>query len=281
MKEIAEFRINAEFASLLFSENEGKALGDLVRSVEVSTNDPRFSEIGRLQRELRASVGRPFFFGWNLKRKPTAAERHEAKLFSLTVSSTFEPCGEECGTIYDEATACPQCGSGAEQLGPLFLDTTRIPKGKDFARTIAGEVVISRRAAELFKFHKISGVALGPIRMSTGPRQESGDWLQLQILPHSAEIVAPTRVGIDPFDDDPEGQYRCPLGHLLGLNLLSAVSIDESSRGSADVIHSRQFIGMRKGLLRPERTILVSPAIPAIAFANQLKGCSFDIAYFV
>jgi hypothetical protein len=36
-------------------------------------------------------------------------------------------------------------------LQTLILDVKRIPKGKDFAETIAGEIVVSRRVAELFE----------------------------------------------------------------------------------------------------------------------------------
>jgi hypothetical protein len=33
----------------------------------------------------------------------------------------FEPAGEECGTGYDSATACPTGGAGRTSTGPLRL----------------------------------------------------------------------------------------------------------------------------------------------------------------
>jgi hypothetical protein len=44
-----------------------------------------------------------------------------AQLFQLKINKVFEPAGEECGTEYNEGTACPFCGTGADQVSPLFL----------------------------------------------------------------------------------------------------------------------------------------------------------------
>lgn len=278
MREIAEFRVDERFASMLFAESEGKRVGSSVRQIELETTDPRFAQVGRLQRELREKEGKPFFYGWNLKRKPSSQELRQASLFSLRVTAVFEPAGEERGTKYDESSSCPNCGAGAKQTGPLILDARRIPKGKDIAKTIAGEVVVSRRATELFERHGITGVTLSPVRMNAASSAESKDWFQLTVQSAEAEIVAPTRVGIDPFDDDPHGEGRCPLGDLLGLNLLSEVTIRAATRGDADFVSSRQFIGVRRELLRPERVILVSPKVWKLIESEKLKGCEVEIA---
>ena len=263
---------------MLFAENEGKRVGSSVRRIELETTDPRFAEVGRLQRELRAKQGAPFFYGWNLKRKPSSLELRQANLFMLRVVAVFEPAGEERGTKYDESSSCPNCGAGAKQIGPLILDVRRIPKGKDIAKTIGGEMIVSRRGAELFKRHGIAGVVLGPLRMSAASSAESKDWFQLSVESADAEITAPTRVGIDPFDDDPQGECRCPLGDLLGLNLLSEVTIRAATRGDADFVSSRQFIGTRRELLRPERVIFVSPKVWKLMESEKLKGCELEIA---
>ncbi len=112
-------------------------------------------------------------------------------------------------------------------------------------------------------------------------------WYQLVVTANTAEIVAPTRVGINPFDDDPKGECRCPLGDLIGLNLLSEVSISVASRGEADIVCSRQFIGTRHvvgpqaGLLRPRRVILISPKFREFLESEKIKGVVIEVAHLV
>lgn len=279
MREFYEFRLDESFAPLLFSSSEGKRLGESIRKVQLRASDPRFVRVGELQRALRASHGRPFFFGWSLTRRYSVQEVKAAKLFHLRITSEFDPAGEECGTQYDETTACRQCGAGARQAGSLVLDVRRIPKSKDIAKTIAGELIVARRVAERLRGEHISGVDLRPVRTMEGG--ESASWFQLMIRSAEVDVAPPTRTGIDPFDDDENGEYRCPLGHVIGLNLLSEVSVREGTRGDADASVSRQFIGARRGLLRPERLILVSPRLRDVISRNKVKGCQLEIAHLV
>ena len=279
MREIAEFRVDERYASMLFAENEGKRVGSSIRLIELDTADPRFAKVGRLQRELRAKQDEPFFYGWNLKRKFSKQEIREARIFSLQVTAVFDPAGLESGTRYNESSACPNCGAGAKQIGPLIIDVKRIPKGKDIAKTISGEIIVSQRSVELFERHGITGIAVSPVRMSLASSAVSKEWFQLNVRSSEAEIIPPTRVGIDPFDDDSLGECRCPLGDLLGLNLLSQVAIRSSTRGDADFVSSRQFIGVRRELLRPERVILISPEVWKLIESERLKGVDVEVAH--
>jgi hypothetical protein len=83
MKEVAEFRIDEEFAPMLFGANEGKRMGSSVRRIELEVTDNRYKHVGRLQSELRATLGRPFFYGWDLRRQYDKPELVMADLFSL------------------------------------------------------------------------------------------------------------------------------------------------------------------------------------------------------
>ena len=281
MTESFELRVVEDFASRLFQPGEGKKLGSgIVRLVRLQGNDPRLPKVGSLQKSLRQEQNRSFFHGWEIIRKYSRRELQAASLLHLKITSVFEPAGEECGTKYDESSACPRCGAGARQTTPLFLDLKRIPKSKDFSRTIAGEIVVSRRVVELFARHGITGVGLSSVRFSPSSSAESKDWFQLAVLNANAEIIAPTRIGIDPFDDDQKGDCRCSLGDLIGLNLLSEVSIKSTSRGNAEVICSRQFVGTRRGLLRPERIIFVSPKVRRLIESEKLKGVEVEVAHF-
>ena len=106
-------------------------------------------------------------------------------------------------------------------------------------------------------------------------------WHQLVVTSNTAEIVSPTRVGINPFDDDTKGGCRCPLGDLIGLNVLSEVSISAASRGDADIVCSRQFTGARRGLLRPRRVMLISPKFRKLLEMEKVKGFNIEVAHLV
>jgi hypothetical protein len=139
--------------------------------------------------------------------------------------------------------------------------------------------VVSRRVVELFARHKITGPKFSAVRPNQTSSAESKDWFQLTVEDTSAEIVEPTRVGLNPFEMDERGEYRCPVGDLIGLSLLSEVTVKLPGRSSADILCSRQFIGVRRGLLRPERVILVSPKVWKLIATEKLKGCGVEVAH--
>ncbi len=343
MHESFEFRVVEEFASRLFGPHEGQHLG-IVRRVEISADDPRLPRIGDLQRALDQESGRAFFHGWQILRQYSKSELAAAPLLHLKITSVFEPAGEECGTRYDESTACPRCGTGALQVSNLRLDLRRVPKSKDIARTIADEWIVSQRLAERMIDAGLTGFELRPVRhkaryeddpldfhqVPTGReilrraetagaphpsgkfwvwlnRAENGVlldrareenaalaeaksrrsgtplpvWHQLVVASAQAEIVPPTRVGIDPFDDDPDGRCRCIAGDLIGLNLLSEVSVLAATRGEADIVCSRQYIGTRRDLLRPSRVILVSQRFWSVLRSAKSKGADVEVAHLV
>ena len=128
MKEIIEFRINYEYSHLLFRADEGKNLGTSVKVIELSRNDPRYSQIPIIAKQVQQKYGKSFFFGWQIKRGYTKQEIEAATLFYLKVKTTFEPAGEECGTLYDETVACEICGANRRKIGLLSLQLNSIPK---------------------------------------------------------------------------------------------------------------------------------------------------------
>lgn len=335
-----ELRINEKFASLVFDPTEGKRLGDSVRQVIVPSSDPRIPRIASLQKELRGERGEPLFFGWDYKRRYAKAELDTAALFHLFVTSVFQPAAEECGTTYDESAACPVCGAGRTQSSDLRLDLRRVPKRTDISRTIAHEIVVSQRLAEILVDSDIKGMELRPIvhsakyandaiditKYSSGraliraadnlgvlypsdifwiwlnrpeqrraynevleeyahtmqlkaPKEVSAYYHLLVVSPPS-ELHASTLVGNGPFDADVDGRYRCPLGHTVGLNILSEVTI---TRPSWDVDYdfacTRQMIGVHRGLLRPRPLLLISPRLQRLLCEQKIKGYSLEVAH--
>lgn len=340
MTETAEFRVVEKFASKLFADNEGTKLG-IARKITIATDDPRFERIGEVNKEIRATTKGSFFYGWRIKRQYTHEELAEAKLLKLVVATAFEPAGEECGTKYDESTACPKCGSGATQISDLYLDLRKVPKRKEIATTIANEIIVSQHLAERMIDAGLTGFDLRPVRhkaryeddpvdyrqvptgremiakaLAAGMPHGTGRfdvwqnrtenrslaeqaraehaamigeedrrknkplpvWYQLIVTSADAQIVPPTRVGINPFDDDPKGECRCPQGDLIGLNLLSEVSIAAASRGEADIVCSRQYVGLFK---RSRRVILISPRFWRFLETEKLKGVIIEVVHLV
>jgi hypothetical protein len=223
MREMIEFRIPEEHAARWLKPTDGLSLGGSVRKLILNRDDRRIEVIADAESALKRE-GRSFFTAWKVRRFYARRELEAANLFRLRISAVFEPAGELCGTRYDETNSCSQCGAGARQLGPLFLDVSRIPKGRSFAKTIAGEVVVSQHVVDRFQARGVSGARFHPVRHRNAKSLEPTGWSQLVISP-SCDIVPPTKTGIDPFDDDANGISRCPLGDLVGLNLLSEVSV--------------------------------------------------------
>lgn len=282
MKELFEFRINYEYANRLFSPEEGKDLGQITRSVKVvklSKDDHRFASIPLVDSEVREKYGRPFYYSWRIERKYVSGELDAATLFTFKIQSTFEPAGEECGTEYDESTACEYCGSNRKQVSPLKLKKNSIPK-RDISWTIAGEIVVSEKFIEAFNRHNLSGLSLEKIILDKGPL----NIYQPKLTSPELELTKNTTAGIDPFNlADREGAeiYKCPKGHTLGLNLLSEAYVNTSpSIGKYDFFFAtKQKIGVKRGLLRPQPVYLCSHAFRQMIEREKLTGCSFEVAH--
>ena len=114
--------------------------------------------------------------------------------------------------------------------------------------------------------------------MNTSPRAVGRSGLEVGPLGLGCwPLSGMTRAGITPFDDDVAGEYRCPHGDTIGLNLLSEVTISASSRGDADFVASRQFLGRRAGLLRPLRCIFVSQKVRQLFEGHGVKAYRLEV----
>jgi hypothetical protein len=339
-----EFRVDEEFAHLLFNEDEGIRLGTSVRKIILADDDVRLPRVGELERSLHAERNRAFFYGWDIHYRYTRKDLQAAEAFVLWPTSTFEPCGEECGTVYDETTACPHCGGGATQVSDLRLDLRKAPRSKEIARTIANEIIVSQRLAEMLTDARLTGFELRRVRHKSryeddphdlyevptgreilGKAKAAGSphptwsfwvwlnrpenralsdqaqaeyvalkrhlkkraggkpgpvWYQIIVRNH-VDIVPPTRTGVDPFDDDEKGEHRCPRGDTIGLNLLTELYISRGDfeKCNCDIAMTRQYIGVRRGLLRPEHRLIVSPKFWRVVQESGLKGFRFEVAY--
>jgi hypothetical protein len=113
------------------------------------------------------------------------------------------------------------------------------------------------------------------------PGGTSREWYQLFVTSSPVELAPATLIGCNPFDDDIAGQHRCPLGlrdHVVGLNLLSQVTVQGEAWKAADFLHSRELIGVRRGLFNPKPLLFVSPRLHDLLQGNAVKGWSAEVA---
>jgi hypothetical protein len=105
----------------------------------------------------------------------------------------------------------------------------------------------------------------------------SADWYQLFVTSSPVELAPVTRFGINPFDDDRKELYRCPLGlrdHVIGMNLLSQVAVQNDEWKCADFIRSRGLVGIRG----PRPLLFVSPRLRELLLKNKVKGWTSEVA---
>lgn len=291
MKEIHEFRIYREYAHLLLKPGEGKDNGSKI-VVYINRDDPKFEQVRMLTKEIKEKYNKSFFLYSNIRREYSKKELDKATLLHMIIKTTFEPAGEESGTVYDETTACEICGANRKQFGRLKLKRGSIPK-KDIARTIAGEVVVSERFAIVFEKRGLKGVTLEPVTLDKG----TSNYYQLKTT-SELELTRDTVAGVDIFDFSEGSEpteftildghhikiekevYKCPKGHTIGLNILSELYVLRSSSiNDSDFFSSKQKIGVKRGLLQPEPLYLCSPAFRKMVEEEKLSGFEFEIAH--
>ena len=273
MKEFVELRIYKKYAHLLLSRNEGRDLGQYI-VIEIPVYDDRLIKVKRLNEEIKSKYNDFLFLYSEVKRKYSRGEIEGAELLHLRIKKSFEPSGEECGTLYDEISACEICGANRKQVTPLKLKKGTIPN-LDIAKTIGGEVVVSSKFAGALAKWGLKGISLKPIGNG------ETDFYQLVAL-CEVELSTKTLVGINAFDLSAECEsevYKCPCGVSIGLNLLSEAYILRNSLvNSYDFMVSKQRIGLKRGLLRPEPLYFCSPTFRKMIEVEKINGFNIEIA---
>jgi hypothetical protein len=271
MIEFLELRINYKYAHLLFTENEGKNQGTTVKIIVLKKEDPRYSKVPIISKELKLKINQPFFFGWRIKRKYSKKELDNAPLLHFKIKSVFGPTGEECGTKYDFESACEYCGANVKQISSLILKKGSIPK-KDISITFGGEIIVSQQFINASKKWNLKGLNFLTTNIENYFQLTSEIELNLS---------ANTKTGINPFDfsDRSEGEiYKCPKNHTLGLNLLSEPHVlNDQSIEKFDFFKSKQLIGVKRGLLNPEPIFFCSQKLRKMIVEEKLNGFDFEI----
>jgi len=275
MKETLELRINNKFKNLLPKSIIGKDLGPITK-ISIGRDTIEYLSLSEIYKKLNEQKSESFFYGWGFKRFYNKNEINNAQLFTIIINNIFEPTGEECGTLFDESLACKICGANRKQLNSLILKKGSLPK-KDIARTIGGEIIISKKLAQIINLKNLIGFQLCPIKGTS-------DYYQL-LSESEIELSSKTIVGINPFDlSTNQGIeiFKCPEGHTIGLNLLSEVFVLNSPNiVNYDFFASKQKIGIKRGFLRPESLYFCSNTFMKIIKEEKLTGFEFEIAHII
>jgi hypothetical protein len=143
------------------------------------------------------------------------------------------------------------------------------------------EWLVSARLAEAITGHRLTGAELRPVAYSGRLPGATPHWYQLVVTSNPISIAPATRFRISPFDVDEPGEYRCPRGHVVGLNLPSELSVERSGWNGFDVAMTREFVGVRRGLLVPRTLVLKSRKFWHALRDEKMRGWSFERVHLV
>lgn len=248
--------------------------------VRVLSNSPEFEELRQFistKRTQGVEGFSKFTIGWCL-RKYSRLELQQSEILRLTIHSHFEPCGEECGTVYE--TLCNHCNWG-RQLSDLALDLRRIPQHKDIHDTIAlVEWVVSSKFVRLFMANGLTGAEFKPILNFKNPIKKSDEWYQLKITGMIGKVAEMTKLGSDPFSDSIVA-WRCPLGHSVVAQLLSEAFLHRDAWDKSDIAVTKDLFGQGRNLVRPRPLIVISQRLFRLIDEAGLKGFSCEVAHLM
>ncbi|HLL06288.1 MAG TPA: hypothetical protein VK539_37295 [Myxococcaceae bacterium] len=278
MRELLELRLSGAKAALHVPGYATQGLDplDTVR-LHLDVREPLVGKLRAVEAEYRAR-GTTLFTMSELTVHYTARELQAAEWLKVEFWPFFMPSGEECGTRYDEARACPLCGAGAPQLGELRLNVGRIPKSRDLALTPGAEFVVSSRLVKAMRAHRITGFELRPV-LSKGGRPTDA-WHQLIIPSATVEAAPPTHFGRTYLAPEPD-ETRCPKGHVLGRRVLSPLHVARSSLQPLDWQALKGLLGTRQGLFRPHPLFIISQRLYRLLKELKVRNLNEEVAHVV
>lgn len=248
MKEVLDIRVFEKIANNRLNDEVGERINPVVRRIVAEPNSDLIKLVRQIEREAK-SRGDAFLASWSISRRYTAAELQEASYFRLMPGRQVDAEIED-PSVRDESAGCPECGAGGRQVGNLIVDASKLPKNAGFCRLLSGSILISSIVLQELEKHSLDGVAFLSV-YDVNSRAVVPGWRQLECLRPSIRIVPPTRTGNDPFDPDIGNNFRCSLGHIVGLNILSELSFRKVLALQSDVMFSENFSEDLRALYAP------------------------------
>ncbi len=260
----------------------GRAVVEGTECVEVTvpSDSSEFDDIRQFVESKRKEGLHGFAdhrIGWFVRRY-TKAELRRAEVLTLTITSHFEPCGEECGTIYE--TLCKHCNLG-RQTSDLVIDLRSVPQNKDLSQTIAWvEWIASSRLAQEFTRAELTGVEFRPVFDLRNPIKWAKEWYQLRVTGVAGNLANKTKLGRDPFTPS-QVSWQCPLGHSLVAEFLSEIYLLRAEWDGSDIAVTTARFGQGRNLLRPAPLIVISQGMYRLLEQAEIKGASVEVAHLV
>jgi hypothetical protein len=217
-----------------------------------------------------------------VQRTYSDQELLSAKVLQLCIDRFVDTDGESDGTKYDYSSVCPHCGVGRKAIGPLSLRSMLGVRFDGIASTLSkDEVLISEALVRVLAELKISGAEYREVCFIGESSSASSGVRHLVVNSRAVSIDETTCFGIDPFDRDEIGEYRCPLGHIAGLNLLSPLCVSLADWDHCDWLRTTQSVGVRRGPLVPSPLWLISQRLYKLLRGYPLPRCRFEVASVV
>lgn len=277
MKEQYKLRVRTAHLGNLFGALEGHDLGS-IRVVTIAGDDPRIGEITQVQRRLHKR-GDMLVVGFEIIRSYSEEELLQSEWLRMVPTSFIQSCGEECTTIYDDTVACGFCGWGAAQVNRLSLPPSKVPIGPDLGVTWAGEWVVSGKFAEVFEGLVGSDLDLMMVSRCRTQLLPIADRFQLVARETPFELVPPTTVRDHLIENEGGGENVCPLGHNLGLNVISELYVRRLYHTEVIICRTTNGFGARRGLLRPGAPWLVNQEFYRKFINARLIGAKFEVVH--
>ena len=255
----------------------------------IDTSNNAYTQIKTAYEYVKNQYNDLLFINWDFKRIYTEEELRNARLFKMSVRKYFEPCGRDCGTVYDTSHVCEICKSGERQVSPLYTRKGSYLNNRDVASTISYEIVVSKRFVEFVKDHSLRGLTFGPVYIG---KRLSSDIFQLMAQGCKLDFSQITSFGVRPFDysekctNGPKSfigeVYKCPNGDNLGLRLLSEAFVKNNADiEDYDFFISRQTIGVYRGLINQRHILFCSPRMRKLIIDNKIRGFDFEVAHVI
>lgn len=281
MQEIFEFRLYERLAKQFLPDDVGKKAGALARVVRVSKDMDLFSRIAASVAKAKEEGRDDPIASWSIRRHYSEKELMSAEIVHLCVDQLIEVDSEGSGTRYDYSQACQICGAGRRPIGSLSLPKVLLRNLKGIATTFSkDEILISGLHAKRFGDARIVGAEYEDIHLSDNFDDQLPGALQakrLIVTSSPISVAAPSRFGIDPFDYDDAGSFRCPFGHVAGLNLLSELHVSLDGWDGSDWFQTEQSVGIRRGALVPAPLLLISQKLYRLIREYPMPGCHFEV----
>lgn len=220
MKEIYRFRILEEFCQQLVPVPKTSLVGNDVRVLDLSPDDPRVDQIRKMVDTNDGLVYSMF----DVIRSYSEDEVKNALLARIVIEPRFRPTGEECGTVFDETHVCPFCGFGRIQLSDLHLDLRRIPNKRRLLATFAGETVVTRELREEIEKARLTGVSFRPVHDGIGPVEAC---YSLEDFEAGAELLRKAKMLCI---DQKSWEFTTWLNRLENKELLESIEIEQQKR---------------------------------------------------